>query len=123
MLEHSGKQLLLREDKDGICTLTLNRPETRNALSSELLSELQKTFNIIASDKKIKVIIIAGNGSMFSSGHDLKEIRKNSSYNKMLTLFNQCGKMMITMKPTDFLVCIIKVTRHEHEPNHTSSSR
>ncbi len=98
MLEHSGKQLLLREDKDGICTLTLNRPDTRNALSSELLSELQKTFNIIASDKKIKVIIIAGNGSMFSSGHDLKEIRKNSSYNKMLTLFNQCGKMMITMK-------------------------
>jgi len=98
MLNHSEKHLLLFKEEDGICTLTLNRPDTRNALSSKLLHELQNTFEIIASDKTIKVIILAGNGPMFSSGHDLKEIKRDNSYSKMHALFNQCSKMMITMQ-------------------------
>nr|HIL76695.1 enoyl-CoA hydratase [Rhodospirillales bacterium] len=98
MSGNTDKPPLLREVTDGICTLTLNRPDKRNALSSELLGELQRAFDNIASDKTIKVIILAGNGPIFSSGHDLKEMRKDSSYSAMHTLFNQCSNMMISMK-------------------------
>jgi enoyl-CoA hydratase/carnithine racemase len=98
MSGNTDKPPLLREVTDGVCTLTLNRPDKRNALSSELLGELQRAFDNIASDKTIKVIILAGNGPIFSSGHDLKEMRKDSSYSAMHTLFNQCSNMMISMK-------------------------
>lgn len=93
-----NESILLREDQDGITTLTLNRPEKRNALSTELLTELQNAFDTLADDKSVKVIILAGNGPIFSSGHDLKEIRGDSSYETIHALFEQCSKMMLTMK-------------------------
>ncbi len=93
-----NKPSVLRADADDICTLTLNRPEKRNALSSELLRNLQKAFDEVAKDKNIKVIILAANGPIFCSGHDLKEIREDSSYEVMQELFFQCGNLMISMK-------------------------
>ncbi len=98
MSDSSNESILLRDDKDGICTLTLNRPEKRNALSSALLGALQKAFDDLVDDKTIKVIILAANGPIFSSGHDLKEIRADSSYEVMQALFAQCSDMMIAMK-------------------------
>jgi len=93
-----NETILLREDEDGICTLTLNRPEKRNALSRDLLSALQNAFDELAPDKSIKVIILAANGPVFSSGHDLAQMREDSNYNIMQALFNQCSDMMMTMK-------------------------
>ena len=93
-----NKSILLREDSNGICTLTLNRPEKRNALSSDLLTALQEAFDELADDKSIKVIILAANGPVFSSGHDLNEVRTDSSYAVMHALFEQCSDVMITMK-------------------------
>jgi enoyl-CoA hydratase/carnithine racemase len=98
MFKNSDKPLLLRDLENGICTLTLNRPDKRNALSTKLLEELQHAFDDIASDKTIKVIILAGNGPIFCAGHDLKEMREDSNYSTMQTLFNQCSKLMISMK-------------------------
>lgn len=94
----NNETILLREDKDGICTLTLNRPEKRNAMSTELIAELQNAFDTIADDKSVKVIILAGNGPIFSSGHDLREIRGDSSYETIHALFQQCSNLMISMK-------------------------
>lgn len=92
------EQLLLRENTpSGITTLTLNRPEKRNALSTGLLSELQNALDAIAADKSVKVVILAANGPVFSSGHDLKEMRENSSYNSVYGLFEQCSGVMLTM--------------------------
>ena len=90
MTDNNRNPVLLRDVENGICTLTLNRPNKRNALSSKLLGELQSAFNKIASDKSIKVIILAANGPIFSSGHDLKELRKNSDYSTMHDLFSHC---------------------------------
>ena len=98
MTDNNRNPVLLRDVENGICTLTLNRPNKRNALSSELLGELQSAFNKIASDKSIKVIILAANGPIFSSGHDLKELRENSDYSTMHDLFSQCSEVMISMK-------------------------
>jgi len=74
MSNYTVNPLLLRDLENGICTLTLNRPDKRNALSTELLKERQQAFDDVASDKTIKVIILAGNGPIFCSGHDLKEM-------------------------------------------------
>ena len=58
----------------------------------------QDAFDEISTDKNIKVIILAANGPIFSSGHDLKEMREDSSYKVMQELFSQCGNLMVSMK-------------------------
>jgi enoyl-CoA hydratase/carnithine racemase len=86
--------VLLREDRDGICTLTMNRPQQMNLLTSEMLSALQRAFDQIASSRDVRVVIIAANGKGFCAGHDLKEIRTLKELPKIEVLFNQCSRMM-----------------------------
>ena len=66
--------VLLREDAQGIATLTLNRPQVRNPLSEAMLAALSETFAAIASDRSIKAVILTAAGPVFSAGHDLKEM-------------------------------------------------
>ena len=54
-----------------IARITLNRPEARNALNRGLLVELNDAFLLAEADDDIRVVILAGAGPMFSSGHDL----------------------------------------------------
>jgi enoyl-CoA hydratase/carnithine racemase len=70
----SAASILLREDRDGIAVLTLNRPAARNSLSEDLIKALSAAFVSIAQDSAIRVVVIAANGSAFSAGHDLKEL-------------------------------------------------
>ena len=93
----ADEQVLLRNDAEGICTLTLNRPDKRNPLSTQMLSALQNTLDDIADDKTVKVVIIAAKGPVFCAGHDLKEMRANTNYNFIHELFLQCSRMMLTM--------------------------
>src|SRR5262245_28338282 len=65
---------LLHEHSGGITLLTLNRPETRNSLSEAMLSALGDAFVAIAQDPKVRAVVIAANGPVFSAGHDLKEL-------------------------------------------------
>ena len=96
-LLQADEQVLLRNDAEGICTLTLNRPDKRNPLSTQMLSALQNTLDDIADDKMVKVVIIAAKGPVFCAGHDLKEMRANTNYNFIHELFLQCSRMMLTM--------------------------
>ncbi|MBX3527236.1 MAG: enoyl-CoA hydratase [Rhodoblastus sp.] len=67
---------LLRRDlrADGVLTLTLSRPQARNALSIAMLDALSAAFADIAADRSVRVVVLAAEGPAFSSGHDLKEI-------------------------------------------------
>ena len=56
---------------DHICTITLNRPQQRNAQSTELLHELDRAILAAGADPAVRVIILAGAGDHFSAGHDL----------------------------------------------------
>jgi len=67
--------VLLRDDQDGIVTLTLNRPRQYNALSADLLTSLQTELDEIAQNQALRVVVIAANGKAFCAGHDLKEMR------------------------------------------------
>src|ERR1051325_11771497 len=80
---------LLRADRDGIATLTLNRPAARNALSMGLMSEVQAALDALAKDRKIKVVIIGAEGPAFCAGHDLKEVRANPGRAAYEALFEQ----------------------------------
>ena len=91
---HPEQPILLREDRDGICTLTMNRPQQMNLLTGEMLSALQKAFDEISSNREIRVVVIAGAGKGFCAGHDLKEIRALKELPKIEALFNQCSRMM-----------------------------
>ena len=89
--------LLLTDIKDGIATLTLNRPDQFNALSTALIVELQSAFDNLAADPTVRVVVIAANGRGFCAGHDLKEIRAMGSAADVETLFARCSRMMMTI--------------------------
>lgn len=62
---------VLYEIADSICTITLNRPQQRNAQSTELLTELDQAIMAAGADPAVRVIILAGAGDHFSAGHDI----------------------------------------------------
>jgi enoyl-CoA hydratase/carnithine racemase len=86
--------ILLRYDSDHIATLSLNRPAARNALSMGLMEALDAELAAIADDPDVKVVIIAGNGSAFCAGHDLREIRANPTREAYQALFALCSSLM-----------------------------
>jgi enoyl-CoA hydratase/carnithine racemase len=89
-----SEALLLRKMSEGVALLTLNRPTQFNALSEELLDELQSALDEIGADGSIRVVIIAGTGKAFCAGHDLKQMRANHDKESMQRLFRQCGQVM-----------------------------
>ena len=89
--------VLLREDRDGIATLTMNRPQQMNLLTAEMLTALQNSFDEIAGSRNIRVVILAAAGKGFCAGHDLKEIRALGEQPKIAALFAQCSRMMMTI--------------------------
>ena len=88
---------MLRHDEGGIATLTLNRPKQYNALSEELLGEIQRALESIATDASVRVVVIAGAGSAFCAGHDLKQMRATPKKTYYDRLFAQCSRMMMTI--------------------------
>ncbi|GAB4321742.1 MAG: enoyl-CoA hydratase/isomerase family protein [Dehalococcoidia bacterium] len=68
--------LVLRNDEDGIATLTLNRPEALNALSPALFVELREHLDAIAaSTGDVGCVVLRGSGRAFSAGNDLRAIQ------------------------------------------------
>ena len=70
--------ILLKQKKDKVLYLTLNRPENRNALNSELINELIIAFNEAEVDNEVNVVVLRGSGDKaFCAGADLKELKKS----------------------------------------------
>lgn len=76
-----------------IATITLNRPEKRNALSLALMRELTGTLREIGRRRDVAVVILTGNGPAFSAGHDLSEMtgRAIDDYRE---IFDACCELM-----------------------------
>ncbi len=89
---------ILFEQKGYVGFLTLNRPEQRNALSLQLIDEMQKQLNLIAKDRKLRVIVIKGSGSAFCAGHNMNELQgENYESNHFRRIFSKCTDMMLTL--------------------------
>ena len=95
----TADQLVLRNDQNGVSTLTLNRPAQRNCLSEGLMSALSAALGDVATDASVRAVIIAANGPAFSSGHDLKELtshRGDADHGRAYfqKIMSQCSAMM-----------------------------
>ena len=88
---------VLRTDADGIATLVLNRPRSRNALSSVTMAALQVEIDTIAADPAVRVLVIGANGPAFCAGHDMRELRANPAREAVEALFAQSGKLMLSL--------------------------
>ena len=89
---------VIRDDKAGICTLTLNRGDKFNPLSEEMLAALQAEVDAIAKDDAVRVVVLAANGKAFCAGHDLKQMRASPSAAYYKKLFDQCSKLMLAIQ-------------------------
>lgn len=83
--------------EDRIATITLNRPEKRNALSLALMRRLIATLRDLSARDDVAVIILTGNGPAFSAGHDISEMtgRSVAEYQE---IFDVCCELMGTVQ-------------------------
>src|SRR5262249_866352 len=66
-------------DARGVARLVLNRPETKNAMSQELMRELGAAAGELAQDGAVRVIVLTGAGDVFSAGGDLKAMTRQAN--------------------------------------------
>jgi enoyl-CoA hydratase/carnithine racemase len=86
--------ILLRYDSDAVVTLVLNRPAARNALSLGLMQALDDELAAIAEDPAVRVVVLAGAGPAFCSGHDLREMRADPGIEAYRRVFALCSRLM-----------------------------
>lgn len=84
---------LLVEISAPLARVTLNRPERRNALSLALMLELADCLRQLGQSREVGAIVLASAGKVFSSGHDLNEMR-GRSVSEYRQLFDVCVEMM-----------------------------
>lgn len=93
-----AEPFVLRSDDGGITTLTFNRPAEYNALSEDMLTELQDALDAVEVDDSVRAVVLAGTGRAFCAGHNLKQMRANPDRAYYQALFEQCSRMMLTIR-------------------------
>jgi enoyl-CoA hydratase len=98
-----------------VATITMNRPEMANAQSTELIDELDAAFDEADADDAVRVVVLAGEGKHFSSGHDLKglvgagepdkwrllrETPEGKMYHEKVMYYDRCKRIRDFRKPT-----------------------
>ncbi|MGA3027134.1 MAG: enoyl-CoA hydratase [Bryobacteraceae bacterium] len=88
---------LLLSPAGPIRTITLNRPERRNALSLELMEDLIAALDQVSRDAATRVVVLAAAGKVFCAGHDLSEMvdRQADDYRR---IFDVCAALMKTLQ-------------------------
>ena len=93
---------ILASVNDGIATITLNRPEKKNALSASMVNELLWALDDAKQDPKVRVIVLRGAGKTFCAGADLKDmaepdggLSKKGDFDDLLLRFAKLGKPTI----------------------------
>ncbi|HZT52173.1 MAG TPA: enoyl-CoA hydratase/isomerase family protein [Stellaceae bacterium] len=72
--------LHLATDARGVATLTLNRPERRNAFDDAVIRELTEAFRALGADPAVRAVVLTGAGAAFSAGGDLNWMRRMAGY-------------------------------------------
>ncbi|WP_295118739.1 enoyl-CoA hydratase-related protein [uncultured Chitinophaga sp.] len=96
-----------------VATITLNRPEKRNALNGEVVKELTDAFNTAGASDAVKVIILAANGEAFCAGADLEYLQQlqRNSYEENLADSRQLMQLMQLIYAHDKIV-IARIEGH-----------
>jgi enoyl-CoA hydratase/carnithine racemase len=91
----SSESVLVKAEGD-FTTITMNRPERRNALSLDLLRDLTAAFRA-AGGSDAHGVILAANGPVFSSGHDFRDLA-GADHASIRELLDVCTELMLTMQ-------------------------
>jgi len=92
------------EYRDGVCTIMLNRPERKNAMSSDLLPALYQALQN-AEGKKSSVIVIRGSGGAFCAGGDIVEFRESTDTSSRIdSMADALHKSLLLIRKTDAIV-------------------
>ncbi len=95
----SNYSQILYEAKDTVASITLNRPEKRNALSDQLVRELLDAFATADNDSNIKVVVLHGAGKDFCAGADLAQIEKISKASVLENLQDAASASAMFSRP------------------------
>ncbi|HET8550799.1 MAG TPA: enoyl-CoA hydratase-related protein, partial [Bryobacteraceae bacterium] len=90
-------RLITLERQDSAEIITLARPDRRNALSLEIMLALVEALGVIETDDTVRSVIIAAEGKVFCSGHDLSQMtrRTEADYRH---IFNVCTQLMLKLQ-------------------------
>jgi methylglutaconyl-CoA hydratase len=77
-----SENVLLSLDQRGVATLTLNRPDKRNAFGDELIAELTALLQQLEHDPAVRVLVLTGAGETFSAGADLNWMRAMAGFSE-----------------------------------------
>jgi methylglutaconyl-CoA hydratase len=93
-------QKIIYSVEQAVARITLNRPEKRNALNDEVVTELKDAFRLSARDEGVRVVLIAGAGKDFCSGADLAALQRVSEASVMENVGNarRMGELFIDMR-------------------------
>jgi enoyl-CoA hydratase len=106
---------ILYEVADAVATITMNRPEVANAQDTTLIDEMDDAFTQADADDSVRVVILAGKGKHFSSGHDLRalvgdaepdkwrlmrETPEGLKYHEQVMYYDRCKRIHDFRKPT-----------------------
>ena len=108
-------EAILYQVKGTVATITMNRPEMANAQDTRLIDEMDDAFDQADADDSVRVVILAGAGKHFSSGHDLKaligdsepdkwrlmrETPEGKMYHEKIMYYDRCKRIHDFRKPT-----------------------
>lgn len=94
-------------DSRGVLTVTLNRPEVRNAFNAEVMDDLAQAFGVEAQKNEVRAVVLKGNGPAFCAGGDLNWMKKAIDFSfdenlkdtrklaRMFSLLNECPKPVV----------------------------
>ncbi|XP_077501919.1 enoyl-CoA hydratase domain-containing protein 3, mitochondrial-like [Amblyomma americanum] len=86
-------------DAGGVRKITLNNPKKRNVLSLAMLRELDAQFKKTDVESSVRCVVLCSSGPVFSSGHDLKELKIDSSDTaKIQEIFSLCTRVMTSIR-------------------------
>ena len=101
--------MVLVEKKDGICRLTMNRPEILNAFNNDLGTELMAAFESVAADGETRVVILQGAGANFTSGADMNLLNQEIGPEDWLWRMKGVSRLVITMRELPLpIICKVR---------------
>ncbi|WP_334129550.1 enoyl-CoA hydratase [Sneathiella sp.] len=100
--------VLLETIEDGIATVTMNRPEARNAFTPDMMAKMTATFERLAVDKSVRAVVLTGAGDAFSAGGDVKsfaakageKVDLNNRIQELRNRMRMCTTLYEMPKPT-----------------------
>jgi enoyl-CoA hydratase/carnithine racemase len=112
--EESAAPYVLEQLQEHVLWLTLNRPQQRNPLSSQMIAALAGAMAAANANPQVRVVVIAGSGPVFSAGHDLREMSPRPGETdeqravRIRRILDDCAAMMLSIvhSPKAVIACV-----------------